>query len=150
MKTGKRILALVLTVVMMMSVLVVGASAANTSDTTITNFSLSWFWFSEINARDKQDSSPVYLYYNTGKRTTVQVKAIGCDDDHADQNLTLSNGTIADYVTCAKGVKYSIHTMIFEKGYSQAKLAFKSPNVFGDTITGKWSPDSQYTYTSAT
>lgn len=150
MKTNKRFLAIALTLVMMMSVFTISASAANTTDSKFTNFDLTYFGYEELTARDKQDTSPVYLYYTDGTRTTVKVRAIGCADNRKDENLTLSNSALTDFVTCAKGVQYSIHSRIKEEGFTQAKLAFKSPNVFGDSITGVWSPDSQYRYTSAT
>lgn len=152
MKNSKRFLALALTVVMMLSVFAIGASATNNDDTPFTNFSINWIGYQELTARDKEDSSPVYLCYTQGKRTTVKVRAIGCNDNDDDENLTLSNNQLADFVTCAKNVQYKIHTLIYEEGYTQAKLAFKSPNVLGDSITGVWSPDSVYydNYTSAT
>ena len=149
MKTRRRVLAVISAVVMILSMMTIGASASHI-DTSFENFDVSFFGYSELTPRDKENNTTTYLYYTTGTRTTVKVRVIGCSDNLEDTNVTYSNGQPADYVTCAKGVKYSIHNRVYEDGFTQAKLGFKSPNLFGDTITGVWSPDSLYTYTSAT
>jgi len=65
-------------------------------------------------------------------------------------NCTVSGGTRVNYVTCHNGNKYSIHSFINEDGYRWATLSFSCPNLFGETMSGEWSPDSANSYKDAT
>lgn len=56
----------------------------------------------------------------------------------------------SSYVTCHNGNKYSIHSFINEDGYRWATLSFSCPNLFGETMSGEWSPDSANSYKDAT
>lgn len=103
------------------------------------------------------DTSPLYLYLeNLGySNYNILVQAIGCiseTDKTSTVNLTVSNGVLAQYVSCREGLQYSIHSDIYEEGYRYASLRFQDRGeASGNTIiTGWWSPDSIGTYTSAT
>lgn len=152
MKKTRRFLALVLTVITLMSVMAVTAFAAsNHEDNPISSFSINFFGFKQLDPDTKLNSTPLYLYITNGSRTTVQVTARGCDslgENPAD--LTIANKTLVDYVTCKVGEKYLIQSLINERGYTYCTLGIKSPNVLGDTVKGYWSPDSVGEYQYAT
>lgn len=152
MKKLKRFLVLTLTIVTLVVAMGVTASASNYEDSNIpTDFSISFFSFKNLGScRSKEDTSTLYLYITNATRTTVQVQALGTDSTMSStKNLTVADGVCVDYVTCARYVQYNIHSDIYEDGYRYATLAFRSPNVLGDTINGVWSPDSIGTYTDA-
>ena len=66
----------------------------------------------------------------------------------ATVNCTYKNGAIVGYVTCRKGVDYSVHNLIYENGYPYATLAFRNfEGITSTTVRGTWSADSYGTYT---
>lgn len=146
----KRILALALCLVTLVSVMSVTAFAANTSDTKFTNFKLnSNEWFYLITPREKTNDSKVYLYYTTGTYNAVRAKVYGKTtySSTTNNNCTYYDGSVVSYVTCVKGTKYSIGNLVYERDYPWATLGFWSQ--YTDTISGVWSPDSAGTYTIA-
>lgn len=67
-------------------------------------------------------------------------------------NLTEDYSTkgLTDHVICRSGIKYSVHSQIYEKGHRTAAVAFQSKNTIQrETVKGVWSPDSTRTYTHA-
>ena len=130
-------------ITLIMAFLVCAAMAvpafASTSDTRITGFSVNVY------------SSAVYFYYRDGKRDHIRARALGGSAQNGSMNnCTVSGGTRVNYVTCHNGNKYSIHSFINEDGYRWATLSFSCPNLFGETMSGEWSPDSANSYKDAT
>lgn len=123
-------------------------SAANTSDSQITKFELSYFSYRQVSARSKTNATPLYFYYTIGKHNSVQVKALGSTtrDTNNTENLTLSNGSYVKRVTCQKGTRYSVQSYIYESGYRYARLGLSTNWLEGDTISGVRSPDSAGIY----
>lgn len=155
MKTTKRILALVLTIVALVSVMAVGAYA-DTSDTyPAVSVSPSVFVRGEV--RPKDNSSRIYYVglNCVDDHTLVQARGSYSTSSAASYtNVTVANGCDVLYVVCRKGVEYSISSEVNEKGYTYASLFFRrfAPN--GATaairLEYKWSPDSSGTYIPAT
>lgn len=151
MKNTKRILAIALTIVTLVAVMAVGASAANTTN---KNFraAADGKTFTYITAERKEDSSTVFLYLNDVPNTHIYVQACGCNSSGSGRkNLTLVNGAVVTSVVCRERLDYSIHTDIYEFDYSYATLGFKLliPDTTG-VADGYWSPDSSGTYFEAT
>jgi len=138
----------------MASLLAVPASA--TSEDTNFSFSVSALGYTEMNsnlyARPKDNTTPLYMCYDTGTNSSVSVQAKGCTTKAGSYvNATYANGSRVDYVTCNINTQYLISSLIKESGYSYAKLAFKSNNaVLPEIIGGEWSPDSVGSYQYAT
>ena len=125
-------------ITLIMAFLVCAAMAvpafASTADTTITGFSVN-----------------VYSYHRDGKRDHIRARALGGSAQNGSMNnCTVSGGTRVNYVTCHNGNKYSIHSFINEVGYRWSTLSFSCPNLFGETMSGEWSPDSANSYKDAT
>ena len=107
--------------------------------------------YHRLTPRTKDDSSAVYFYYRDGKRDHIRARALGGSAQNGSMNnCTVSGGTRVNYVTCHNGNKYSIHSFINEDGYRWATLSFSCPNLFGETMSGEWSPDSANSYKDAT
>ncbi|MBQ7064229.1 MAG: hypothetical protein IJM90_05020 [Firmicutes bacterium] len=154
---SKKVLSLVLALITLISVwgFSTSANAANTTDTAITQFGASFFYYTyHTPARLKQDWSPVYVYITDGKRDRVYVRAYGTNNISASTKV---NETVdpdissypVDHVTCYRGIEHSVHSYIYEDDYDFALLGFRCPNVLGDEISGWWSPDSALTHTDA-
>ena len=142
-------------ITLIMAFLVCAAMAvpafASTADTTITGFSVNVYSYHHLTPRTKDDSSAVYFYYRDGKRDHIRARALGGSAQNGSMNnCTVSGGTRVNYVTCHNGNKYSIHSFINEDGYRWATLSFSCPNLFGETMSGEWSPDSANSYKDAT
>lgn len=154
MKNSKRFLALVLMVVMMFSVMAIGASAAdpNIKDTSFS-FTVTGSAYTSTTVRAKNDTSTVYLFLNDSS-TYIHCYAQACGSTTYTSGLynkTLVNAERVTNVVCRRGVQYSIHSDIYEEGYRYAALRFKqlvTPN--SGTVAGVWSPDSSGSYTDAT
>ena len=152
MRAFKRVLALAFTIAMIMSLFVVGASAANTTDTYFSRY-INTDMYYPIVPREKTDASAIYLYVETvtdgSHSVAVRAKGRHTDDEtEAPPNLTWQNGAIVPCVMCRVDVDYSVHNLIKERGYKFAVLDFR--NTFGitsATVRGYWSPDSYGTYT---
>ena len=158
-KSGRRILSVLLVVMVLSSALCISAFAAtpNTSDTgfSFTATAGSHNPMPDSAARAKNDTSAVYLYYTSGIYSKTFVRVLGGTSSTGGKNgwvnrTTVSGVGLVGYVTCKLGVKYSIHNLVNERGDSYAKLAFYSAGSSNDTITGVWSPDSAYAHVDAT
>lgn len=152
MKQGKRILAMLLVVVTIMSMSAFSVSAANTRDTTHT-FSVTDDFARNGNVREKENNSAVYLHIDHHIYVHTYVQAQGCLSTGANKtNCTVVEGEVVAQVVCRNDIKYSIHNQIHEIGYGYAALDFRHIN--GDTqtttLTYTWSPDSAGSYTPAT
>jgi len=152
MSKGKRLLAVVLAVAAIISVMAVTAFA-NNQDAEFTRFTLnSREWYYLLDAREKEDSSPVYLNLENSSVSSVRVRAYGRPvHDYVggnSVNLTFYDGAVRSYVTCVRGTKYSISSLIYERGYPWATLGFWS-TTNGAWVTGEWSADSVGSYTVA-
>lgn len=158
MKRTKRILALALAALLVVTVLP-AAAFASTASTTFTNFKLNgnkvWYLLS---AREKEDSTPLHLYMSSCTENSLRVAAFGRDQYEQkvvngvalDYNCTYyaPQGQVA-YVTCLKNTQYSIQSLVYEDGHPWATLGFHTTNPNGATVSGYWSPDSTTTYTIA-
>ena len=152
MKHLKRIFAVIIVLATLVTAAALPTFAANTSDARIYHFKINAVTNSDIAPQEKQDTSPCYLWLQEGDHS-VKVSARGCDNQgKGAQNLTYVKGSIVDHVTCKVGnqYKYSISTLIRERGYNYATLWMKSSSVLGDMVSGYWSPDSAGRYTPAT
>lgn len=151
MKYMKRALSLVLAVLVVMSVMVIPAFAANTSDVDFWYYNAPTSSYNRITGRQKTDTTAVYVCVSESANNIVRTRAYGQNSAGTSyQNCTLSNGSIVDYVYCYEDVDHSIRTMINEYGWGYASLGFRSTSSAADTVSGWWSPDSSRTYTIAT
>lgn len=148
----KRILALALCLVTLVSVMSVTAFAANTSDKSFS-LTVTGSTYQPVVRQKKEDTSTVYLYMNDSTTFThCFVQACGSSTTSSTLiNKTIVNSERANYVVCRREVKYNIHTDIYEDGYTYAAVRFKQLNSnYSGTVAGKWSPDSAGSYTPAT
>lgn len=137
-----------------------GATPALAADTQDKAFSFTISSaYRHTDYRDKEDSTPVYVYYKIGTYGSLRATAMGwLETDDADlaafpKNRTLNGpaGEYVDYVYVMKGIQTSIHTYLYETScYHDVHVEMKSYDGFSsDTVSGVWSPDSTRTYTSA-
>lgn len=138
----KKRIAFVLTLSMALSVFsAVSVVAKNSSDTSFS-FTVTGKP-SSTEARYKEDSSKVYVYYTEGAYTTA-FQTWGTNSGSGGANTT-KGGTA--YVN--KNVKSSISNYVFEQDYDMAylKVIATNENNVGKKTSGKWSPDSTRNYT---
>ena len=149
MRNTKRILALVLTVITLVSVVAVTAFAS-TEDRPLSFVAKSTV-YRLVDYSRKEDSSPVYLLATSGP-SPLLVKTYGCtaSNPSGGENLTVARGIEVDHVTCYVGTDYSIHSDIYEEGYGYAALYIKSGSGDQGRVVGEWSPDSWLTHVDAT
>ena len=150
---SRRIISTFLLVMLLASAMCVSASAANTTDTYFNSFKatvLGYNAMSNTDARSKTNNSCVYLYITSGTYSSVRVRALGSSSQTGSWTNRTYYGGYVSYVTCAVGVQYQIHNMIYESGESWAKLSFHSPYTNPNYISGAWSPDCAGSYTDAT
>lgn len=150
MKHLKRTLTVVLAVIMMASMMVIPAFAANTTDTDFWYHVATTNDFPRITGREKTDTSPVYVYVDQSTYSFVRVQAIGQSTTSPTctnyRNCTYYGGTIVPYVRCNRDVGYSVSSMINEYEWTYATLGFQSAGSGSDTVTGWWSADSSKTH----
>lgn len=154
MRKGKHFIALICTLVLIVSVMAVTASAENNHGDTYFDFDVYGSIPCSIEPRAKTDTTSLYVNVQTGNSRSIRVQAEGVASDYSEfVNLTCVQGVLVDYVTCSIGTgyayKYNIHSWIYENGYRMADLSFISTSGFNH-ITGVWSPDSVGTYNYAT
>lgn len=150
MKNGKRIISLCCAIIAILSVLAVSAFASNYTDEGFA-FTVYTDVVKLLDWREKTDTTPIYLYIKTGTTSPIRVSALGAiESSDVMTDLTCVHGAYAAYVTCSVGVKYSVHSFVYECGYDLASLQFWNPYSTSNYITGVWSPDSVGTYTYAT
>lgn len=150
MKKSRRMLALFLAVISIMSVMVVTASASSSDSEDTRRVSGATYTYGA--ARDKDNSTPVYLKITSCADDHLYVRVHGCNANGVVQfNCTMA-GTNVDNVVCRTGVNYSIHSSVNEDGCPMAKLSFKrlDPAASYISVGYKWSPDSTGSYTGAT
>lgn len=145
MKNAKKTLAILVVLAAMVSMLSLPAAAANTGNTYFTDFTASVIGYNEMednSARQKYDYSGTYLHLSSASNGSVRVKVLGATAQDGDYvNETYANGSDVDYVTCVQGPNYVIHNMAKERGRDWVKLAFRSPHLTVNVISGAWSPD---------
>lgn len=126
---------------------ITNAETRSSQDTEFNHFSISPSDYNKLGYRKKDNSTPVYLYYQSATNNRFEhifVRAYGT----GDANLTLNgNAKSVDHVTCSMGHKYAIRSNIHEFGHGLATLGFLSANyIESQKISGYWSPDSVGTY----
>lgn len=140
--------------IMLVSLLVPTALAANTTDSSYYILSTEYD-YRYASQREKQDESAVYAKITKlTLNDTVKAQVVGSPSEYGVYtNCTLSNNADTEFVTLSKNINYSIHNMIKERGNNWAKIGFQSNLIMGtinEGVEGWWSPDSSRTHTSAT
>lgn len=151
MSKRRRIYALILTIIALMSVMVVTASAANTTDVTETRTVYGSFQTAST-YRDKTNSTAVYLKIKNCEDDHLYVRVWGCNSNGTRiDNLTMA-GSVVENVVCRTGVNYSVHNKVYESNYRVVRLTFQrlDPAASGVSTTYVWSADSSGSYNSAT
>ncbi len=155
MKHAKHLIAMVLVVISLMSLMAVPVAAAdpNTHDTT-HDVPVSSVFTENRPYREKRNTTAVYLLINSALFTHTYVQAQGCSSDGKIRtNFTLVEGNSVYQVVCRVGVKYSVHSEIYEEGYRYASLDFKyliNNQTLTTNLNYTWSPDSTREYVYAT
>lgn len=158
MKLANRMFMVVLAVIMLMSIMVFPASAAETRSTTDRKYQFEVvpttdFAYTEKAVKD--NDSKLFTRVDTMTDEFVRVAAFSMDTSEGIPiNLTYYGGGIVPYVRCNKGINYSIGSVIYEyyKKYpttygNTGGLGFQSALVNrSDTISGWWSVDSGSTH----
>lgn len=153
-KTKKKIASILVAATMLCPMCVASVSAANTTDVawSMTSSAVDFKYLSA--SRAKTNSSAVY-FRMTGSNSSsyVNVKVLGTNVNPVTSwsqltNCTVKNGVAKNYAKCNKGTKYSLHSTVYEDGFSRVTLAMRTPS--NDTISGIWSADSSGTYNEAT
>lgn len=153
----KKTIVVIISMMMLVIASVLPVFAANTTDTYITGLVVSGG--GEVvysGSRPKDDDSPMYLLiYNSTTYNTTRVKALGTNSTPATSsnsyNCTCTAyGTRVSYVTCYRGIDYSVHSFVDEDGYNRATYSFMNPNSGFQTVNAEWSPDSWNTHVDAT
>lgn len=153
-KALKRTLALLMaTASLTVSLGGMSVHAANTADTSITDFTAApgiSDTYTELpvirnGVRVKTNNSSVYLYL-TQSDYSVYVQTWGLSDTNwssAVANRTCNkNGRSTARVTVSAGTRFVIKNLIYERGNACAGLKFGSTSYYNpSTITGVWSPD---------
>lgn len=151
MKSSTRLIAVVLTLVTLVSIASINVSAANTVPEPLNGYDI-WVDGRELTPREKDDATAHYYYITSSNYSVMRVSSHGLtnffDGNYDQQNTTRSNGQYVSYVVCRVGTKYSIVNRVYEDGYSWATLCvsdYYSPS--GGYLYGEWSPDSTTAYT---
>lgn len=118
------------------------AFAGNNEDSSFT-FQSSYVAIHHTLERAKTDTTPVYVYIQRAPGYNSFVKAQGRVSG-GSWFLGNEGGAQAALRT---GTKYSLHTLIYENGWTRARLEIMATGR-GETY-GVWSPDSVGSYTDA-
>lgn len=154
---GTKIWCIVTMLIVITSFCLAPALASNTEDTKITSLSVTGLGYQVYSAsRDKQDSSAMYLWITSlSSNSYIRVKALGTNSPSASTtnttNCTCSQyGDNYNYVTCYEDVDYSVHSKVYEWGYTYATYGFENPFINATSVTAWWSPDSWNVHVHAT
>lgn len=126
------------------------AGARSNVDSAITNFRVEPKNYNQIAMREKDDTSPIYLWINQAKNnrySDFRVKVFA----NGSANVTVDGDRHpVEFVNCYVNRKQSIRNNVREDGYSRVALGFQSRNIVeSQSISGEWSPDSTGTYNFA-
>ena len=152
----KKIFAIMLSVMILASSSILPVFAANTTDTYITNLSISGGGEKVYSgSRAKEDDSAMYIYIYSSTYYTTRVKALGTNSTTATSsnsyNCTCTaSGTRVSYVSCNRGTDYSVHSFVYEDGYDYATFSFMNPYTGTQVLSAEWSPDSWNSHVDAT
>lgn len=133
----KHKLASILCVLILLIVpLSVHVSASNYTDTAITDFGISWFYYSHINySRQKTDTTTLYLLITALSGSSAKVRALGCNSSMSiTENLTVANGILVNYVTCAPNVESHRDNQHL---YRYHRFSMDMENCFSESILDK-------------
>lgn len=150
MRRTRHTLALLLAVIAIMSVMAVSAFASTANSEDSRRVTGSAYTYSA--ARDKENSTAVYLKITSSADDHLFVRVYGCDaNGNIKYNSTMAGANV-DNVVCRKNVDYSVHNSVYEDNCCMAKLGFRrlDPAASYITVGYKWSPDSSKTYNHAT
>ena len=119
------------------------------ADTNDTGFSFAfspWGKSESTPGRRKEDATPTYV--------NIKILAVGNSkvnmyvDGGKSQTGSWKNMTVGGYARVQGAGKWCIHNNVYEKGYSFARLTSRLKEGVGGYISGLWSPDSMYSYSS--
>lgn len=151
MKICKCLCVCMLSAIMLFSLMVPASAAGNYTDRKFVDFDI-WVDGRKLDAEEKWDTTPHYLYVTGGNIDTMSIQSYGntYDTTSGGVNCTYSNGKLVNYVTCRKGDPYLVRNLVKENRYSWATLGIARKNSpAGGWVTGVWSPDSIGSYTVA-
>jgi len=144
----KKLCSLAFALVMVLSLCLTPAFAANTSDTTLPTSFISYTSGATTTVRNKTNTTPVYMNNTSGM--TLWVYANGGSKPSGSISCTYSTGTTVGIFATVKPGKYVIHSTIYEKGYRSAWLNISTAtNGVSGYCNGVWSPDTAGSYPSA-
>ncbi len=118
-------------------------SAANTGDTPF-RFTVPDAGYYRIFApgRRKDNSSSMYIYYQSGPRYNTRFSGHGGITDYQ----ALKNCTVGDSAIIEVGMKRRLRTNIYEWGYTYAFIGGCNNAPPNQEIAGVWSPDCAGNY----
>ena len=153
-KARKKIASFLVATALLCPMCVASVSAANTTDTAWSMTSSTTDFKFLGASRTKTNSSAVYFKMITSVTSNkVDVKVLGTDSQPVTgwsqlHNCTVKNGIARNYAKYTKGVNYSLHSTVYESGYTYVTLAMTTAK--DEKIAGVWSADSANTWNEAT
>lgn len=153
MKNSRKVVLVILTLALLISMSAVTYAEGNYQNTEFQRFKIYENSPKGITPREKRDCTSHYLLLLPATVSdVVKVSSMGTNvaSYEGGTNSTLSNGSLAAYVTCRVKQQYSIHNLVGENNYKYARLDFMAYSPYNGTlIYGEWSPDSVGSYMSA-
>lgn len=160
MKQISRLMVLAMAVVMCLSLASVAFAAPvpYSNQDSYYNFSCSFLNFNATtDSRPKENSTSIYVWVEKSNEAWVRVQAQGSlrSSGTSWNNYTeLGDRSGVEYVFVSTGDEPDYQRLIYngihEANMGYARLAFRARNVWGDSISGRWSPDSVGTFPHAT
>lgn len=152
-KTRKKIASILVAAALLCPMFVMSVSAANTTDVswsmTSSNSGFKYLGASRV----KTDGTPMYFKWKTSVSSyVVRVEILGTNAQPVTNwgqvyNWTYKNGKKRNYAVCNKGINYSLHSYVYEKGYPYVTSGITTDK--NEKISGVWSADSKNTYNEA-
>ncbi len=148
----KRFMAMAMTLMTVISLgsIPVMANARSNVDSAITNFRVEPTNYNQIAMREKDDTTPIYLWINQAKNNRYSdFRVIVFANGSANVTVDGDRNEVK-FVNCYVNRKQSIRNNVRENGYNRVALGFQSRNIAQtQSISGEWSPDSTGTYNFA-
>ncbi len=145
----KRFMAMAMTLMTVISLgsIPVMANARSNVDSAITNFRVEPSNYNQIAMREKDDTTPIYLWITEAKNNRYSDFRVKVFANGSKNVMVDGHGNIVEFVNCYVGRKQSVRNNVREDGYNRVALGFQSRNyVETQSITGEWSPDSTGRY----
>lgn len=147
----KKIFALIISLVMMLSMFSVCSVAGNIEDTEFKFKLPKEGYYKVINAgRRKLDNTSAYVHYYSSNVGKVYFSIHGYNSSKYSNIASLTNCTIDESAIIYPGQKRRIRQYVYELGYKYAFLGGAPSTNRGETsINGVWSPDCAGNYPAA-